>query len=133
MKYIITILLMFLFISAHVDENKTVSEVFKNSLYSYITCCDNAFVYLSNNVDIISKLTEKSYQQIYDKVMQNRNFTEHLITSGETLDDIIKNYNTNIDNIDDFRKIIYKENPNSVSSSYEIKSGDSIKVPTDYL
>lgn len=133
MKYFITFILILLFIAPVVDDEKTISEVFKGGVYSYITCVDNSVNYLVSNIPLLSKLVERPYMIAYDKVMLDRRLTKHLVAPGETLDDIIKDYNTKIDNIEDFRKVIYKENPEIVSKSYEVKSGDYITVPTDYL
>lgn len=133
MKYFITFILVLLFIAPVVDDNKTISEIFRGGIYSYITCVDNSINYLITNVPVLSKIAEKPYKAVYEKVMKDRTFTKHLVSSGETLDDIINEYNTKVDNIDDFRKVIYKENPDIVSRSYEVKSGDYIKIPTDYI
>lgn len=133
MKYFITFILLLLFIAPVVEDDKTISEVFRGGIYTYITCVDNSVNYLVSNIPFIAKIAEKPYAAAYEKVMEDRRFTKHLVSSGETLDDIIKDYNTQIDNIEDFRKVIYKENPDIVSRSYEIKSGDYITIPTDYL
>lgn len=65
--------------------------------------------------------------------MNTRSFTKHLVSSGETIDDIIKKYNFNItsNDLDDFRKIIYKENSDVVSEDYNVQSGEYIFVPTE--
>ena len=65
--------------------------------------------------------------------MNTRSFTKHLVSSGETIDDIIKKYNFNItsNDLDDFRKIIYKENSDIVSEDYNVQSGEYIFVPTE--
>lgn len=133
MKYLISFILILLFIAPVADKEKTIPEVFKGGIYSYITCFDSGVKYLFANVEILSQIAERSYNIAYDKVMKDRRLTNHLVLAGETLDDIIKEYNTDIDNIEDFRKVVYKENPEIVSKSYEIKSGDYIIVPTDYL
>lgn len=133
MKYFISFILLLLFIAPVVDDDKTFSEVFRGGIYSYITCVDGTVNYLVSNIPVLSKIAERPYLIAYDNVMQDRRFTKHLVGSGETLDDIIKDYNTKIENIEDFRKVVYKENPDIVSRSYEIKSGDYITIPTDYL
>ena len=63
--------------------------------------------------------------------MKDRVFQEHLIQSGETLDSIIQLYNTNIDDMEAFRKVVYKENQDIVSSSYDVKAGEYILVPSN--
>lgn len=133
MKYFISFILILLFIAPVVGDDKTISQVFRGGIYNYVTCVDNSINYLITSVPVLSKITQKPYLAAYEKVMKDRSFTKHLVSTGETLDDIIKNYNTQIDNIDDFRKVIYKENPDVVSKSYEIRSGDYIKIPTDIL
>ena len=50
---------------------------------------------------------------------------------GETLDSIIQLYNNNINDIEAFRKIVYKENQEIISSSYDVKAGEYILVPSD--
>lgn len=133
MKYLISFIILLLFIAPVADKDKTISEVFKGGIYTYITCFDSGVKYLFANVPILSEIANRSYNIAYDKVMKDRRLTSHLVLSGQTLDDIIKDYNSNIDNIEDFRKVVYKENPSIVSKSYEIKSGDYIIVPTDFL
>ena len=63
--------------------------------------------------------------------MKDRVFQEHLVQSGETLDSIIQLYNNNIEDIDAFRKLIYEENKDVISNSYDIKAGEYIIVPSD--
>lgn len=133
MKYVISFLLILLFIAPVVEDGKSIPSVLKDGVYNYITSLDSSVNYLVSNIPALSKLIERPYSIAYDKVMKDRIFTKHLVLSGETLDDIIKEYNSHIDNIEDFRKVVYKENPEIVSSSYTIKSGDYIVVPTDYI
>ena len=38
---------------------------------------------------------------------------------------------TDIDDIETFRKVVYKENQDIVSSSYDVKAGEYILVPSD--
>ncbi len=99
--------------------------------FNYITCLDTSVNYLSENVPAFSDLTELSYTKAYKKVMDGRHLVKHLVNSGETIDDIIKSYNTNIEDIDDFRKVVYKENIDIISSDYNIKSGEYILVPSE--
>ena len=58
---------------------------------------------------------------------------KHLVISGETLDDIIKTYNNNIDNIEDFRKIVYLENNDTLTKDYQVNTGEYILVPSEKL
>lgn len=131
MKYILIFLIVLSFIGPTADSDKSFVSVFKDGFYNYITCLDNTFNYLADNVDAFSKLTEIPYEKAYKDVMNDRHFTKHLVSSGETLDDIIKKYNTNIDDIENFRKVVYKENEGLVSKSYDVQSGEYIVVPSD--
>ena len=76
-------------------------------------------------------LQVKLYKASYDSIMKNRVFQSHLVQSGETLDSIIQLYNNDIDDIETFRKVVYKENQDIVSSSYDVKAGEYILVPSD--
>ena len=133
MKYFLSFLLILFFISPNIEKDKSISEVFRDGFFNYITCLDKSFNYAKQNFPIISTLTELSYEKSYNKIMDTRSFTKHLVSSGETIDDIIKKYNFNINNsdLDDFREIIYKENSDVVSEDYNIQSGEYIFVPTE--
>ncbi|KGJ48655.1 hypothetical protein KD33_13015 [Clostridium sp. NCR] len=131
MKYVLLIIVILLFIGPVVDDCTSLSQVFKEAIYNYITCLDTSVNYLSENVPAFNDLTELSYTKAYKKVMDGRHFVKHLVNSGETIDDIIKSYNTNIEDIDDFRKVVYKENIDIISSDYNIKSGEYILVPSE--
>ena len=133
MKYFLSFLLILFFISPNIEKDKSISEVFRDVFFNYITCLDKSFNYAKQNFPIISTLTELSYEKTYNKIMDTRSFTKHLVSSGETIDDIIKKYNFNINNsdLDDFREIIYKENSDVVSEDYNIQSGEYIFVPTE--
>ncbi|MBC5995527.1 hypothetical protein EAI30_03750 [Romboutsia ilealis] len=133
MKYFLSFLLILFFISPNIEKDKSISEVFRDGFFNYITCLDKSFNYAKQNFPIISTLTELSYEKTYNKIMDTRSFTKHLVSSGETIDDIIKKYNFNINNsdLDDFREIIYKENSDVVSEDYNIQSGEYIFVPTE--
>ena len=63
--------------------------------------------------------------------MANRTFVKHFVLAGETIDNIIKKYNNDVDDLESFRKVIYKENIGLVSDTYEVKSGEYLTVPTD--
>ena len=133
MKYFLSFLLILLFISPNIEKDKSISEVCREGFFSYITCLDRSFNYAKQNIPFISTLTEFAYERTYNKIMNTRSFTKHLVSSGETIDDIIKKYNFNItsNDLDDFRKIIYKENSDVVSEDYNVQSGEYIFVPTE--
>ena len=69
----------------------------------------------------------------YNKIMNTRVMEKHLVLAGQTLDDIIKTYNTDIDNIEDFRKVIYIENKDVVTKDYQVNYGEYILVPSENL
>lgn len=133
MKYISIFILILFFIGPVADKDKSVSNVIRDGVYNYITCLDNYVDYSVQNIPLLSKLTNISYDKTYDKVMKNRILQNHLVASGETLDDIIRYYNNDINNIENFRKVIFKENPNVVSYDYQIKSGEYLLVPSENL
>ena len=58
MKYVLVFLIILSFIGPSVDEDKNTSDIIKNSLYNYITCLDNTFNYLTNNVSFFSNISE---------------------------------------------------------------------------
>ena len=131
MKYILLFLIILSFIGPTIDNNKSTDNILKDSLYNYITCLDNTFNYLVNNVSFFSNISENLYKTSYNSIMKNRVLQEHLIQPGETLDSIIQIYNNNIDDIEAFRKVVYKENPDVISNSYDVKSGEYILVPSE--
>lgn len=131
MKYFLLFLIILSFIGPAVDNNKSTSNIITESIYNYITCLDNTANYLVNNVSFFSNISENLYIILYNSIMKNRVFQEHLIQPGETLDSIIQLYNNDIDDIETFRKIVYKENQDIVSSSYDVKAGEYILVPSD--
>ncbi|MGL6107127.1 hypothetical protein [Romboutsia sp.] len=133
MKYILAFLIILSFLGPVVDKNKPTSSIIRDGIYNYITCLDSSADYLANKVPMVTKLSNLSYEKTYNKVMENRILEKHLVASGETLDDIIKNYNTNIGDLEDFRKIIYKENPDLVSADYQIRSGEYVLIPSEKL
>ena len=93
MKYILLFLIILSFIGPASDKDKSTSDVIKDSIYNYVTCLDNSFNYLVNNVSLFYNISEKLYKTSYDSIMKDRVFQEHLIQSGETLDSIIQLYN----------------------------------------
>ena len=131
MKYIFLFLIILSFVGSSLNDNKSTDNILKNSLYSYITCLDNTFNYLVDNVSFFSNISENLYKNSYDSIMKNRILQEHLIQPGETLDSIIQIYNKDIDDIEVFRKVVHKENPDVISSSYDVKSGEYILVPSE--
>lgn len=131
MKYILVFLIILSFIGPVADKNKSTSSVIRDGVYNYITCLENTRIYLVENVPAFSKLADIPYEKAYREVMEDKRLEKHLVSSGETIDSIIKSYNSDVEDLENYRKIIYKENPGIVSSSYEIKSGEYIVVPSD--
>ena len=131
MKYFLLFLIILSFIGTSVSDDKTTGNVLKDSVYNYITSLDNTFNYLVENVSFFSNISENSYKTSYNSIMKDRILQEHLVQPGETLDSIIQLYNTNIDDIEAFRKVVYKENQDIVSSSYDVKAGEYILVPSN--
>lgn len=131
MKYIVSILLALLLISTSVDEDLSTTSLIRQCIYNYITCLSTSFDYLGENVEVFAEIKNKPYEKTYSKVMKNRSFSKHYVENGESIDQIIKTYNPDIDNnIDEFREVIYRENKEVVSSDYQIKSGEYILVPS---
>ena len=132
MKYIMTLLLALLIISTAVDEDLSTTSLIRQCAYNYITCLSNSINYLGENVSVFSQIKNKPYEKIYTKVMKNRSLIKHYVNSGESIDQIIKTYNSNIDkDIDDFREVVYKENQGIVSSDYNVQAGEYILVPSN--
>lgn len=132
MKYIMTILLALLIISTAVDEDLSTTSLIRQCAYNYITCLSNSINYLGENVSVFSQIKNKPYEKTYTKVMKNRSLIKHYVNSGESIDQIIKTYNSNIDkDIDDFREVVYKENQGIVSSDYNVQAGEYILVPSN--
>lgn len=133
MKYLIYILLILFFISPHVDNDLSFSQVFRDGFYDYVTSLDRAFTYATEHSKIMATISEIPYKKTYENIMANRSFTKHFVCSGETIDDIIKKYNMNITNseLKDFRKIVLKENEGIISDDYNIQSGQYLIVPSE--
>lgn len=132
MKYIMTILLALLIISTAVDEDLSTTSLIRQCAYNYITCLSNSINYLGENLSVFSQIKNKPYEKIYTKVMKNRSLIKHYVNSGESIDQIIKTYNSNIDkDIDAFREVVYKENQGIVSSDYNVQAGEYILVPSN--
>lgn len=132
MKYIMTILLALLIISTAVDEDLSTTSLIRQCAYNYITCLSNSINYLGENLSVFSQIKNKPYEKTYTKVMKNRSLIKHYVNSGESIDQIIKTYNSNIDkDIDDFREVVYKENQGIVSSDYNVQAGEYILVPSN--
>lgn len=132
MKYIMTILLALLIISTAVDEDLSTTSLIRQCAYNYITCLSNSINYLGENVSVFSQIKNKPYEKTYTKVMKNRSLIKHYVNSGESIDQIIKTYNSDIDkDIDDFREVVYKENQGIVSSDYNVQAGEYILVPSN--
>lgn len=133
MKYILFFLIILSFIGPVADKEKSFDSVIKDSIYNYITCLDNSINYLSNNFTFVDKILNIQYELAYNNIMEDRVMEKHLVISGETLDDIIKTYNNNIDNIEDFRKVVYLENKDTVTKEYQANTGEYILVPSEKL
>ena len=131
MKYILVFLIVLSFIGPSVQEDKSFGSVFKDGFYNYLTCLDNSANYLTKNVPLFANLSELSYERVYKNVMKDRTLIKHLVVSGETLDSIINLYNNDVDNIENFRKVVYKENEGTVSDTYELQAGQYITIPSD--
>lgn len=132
MKYIMTILLALLIISTAVDEDLSTTSLIRQCAYNYITCLSNSINYLGENLSVFSQIKNKPYEKTYTKVMKNRSLIKHYVNTGESIDQIIKTYNSNIDkDIDDFREVVYKENQGIVSSDYNVQAGEYILVPSN--
>lgn len=132
MKYIMTILLALLIISTAVDEDLSTTSLIRQCAYNYITCLSNSINYLGENVSVFSQIKNKPYEKTYTKVMKNRSLIKHYVNSGESIDQIIKTYNSDIDkDIDAFREVVYKENQGIVSSDYNVQAGEYILVPSN--
>lgn len=131
MKYLLIFVVALFFISPSVNEYTSFSQVLKSSIYNYITCLDRSYDYLNENVPAFNEISKIPYNKAYEEIMNNRYFVKHFVESGQTLDAIIKTYNTDIENIEKFRKVVYKENPNIISRDYNLKSGEYILVPSE--
>lgn len=132
MKYIMTILLALLIISTAVDEDLSTTSLIRQCAYNYITCLSNSINYLGENLSVFSQIKNKPYEKTYTKVMKNRSLIKHYVNSGESIDQIIKTYNSDINkDIDDFREVVYKENQGIVSSDYNVQAGEYILVPSN--
>ncbi len=131
MKYLLIFFVILSFIGPVAENTESTSSIIRNSIFNYITSLDRTVSYLSDNFEIFRNLKELPYKVASDKIMKDRKFEKHFILSGENLDSIIQLYNSDIDNIDSFRKIILDKNPDIVSSDYSIKSGNYILVPSE--
>lgn len=132
MKYIMTILLALLIISTAVDEDLSTTSLIRQCAYNYITCLSNSINYLGENLSVFSQIKNKPYEKTYTKVMKNRSLIKHYVNSGESIDQIIKTYNSDINkDIDAFREVVYKENQGIVSSDYNVQAGEYILVPSN--
>jgi adenylosuccinate synthase len=127
-----TILLALLIISTAVDEDLSTTSLIRQFAYNYITCLSNSINYLGENVSVFSQIKNKPYEKSYTKDMKNRSLIKHYVNTGESIDQIIKTYNSNIDkDIDAFREVVYKENQGIVSSDYNVQAGEYILVPSN--
>lgn len=131
--FLISFLAFIIFVSPNIKEDVDISQAFRDGFYDYLTSFDRAVDYVSEKVPLVKKFSNMAYNKTYEKVMEDRFLTKHLVNSGETLDYIIKKYNSSIDDndLEDFRKVVYKENIDVVSEDYNIQSGKYILVPTE--
>lgn len=131
MKLILLILLFIAFIGPAVDDDKTIGQVFKDALVNYVSSFDKTVMFLSDNSETFREIKDFPFRSSYEEIMQNRVFVRHTVTGGENLDSIIKLYNSEINDIEEFRKVVLYENPENVNNDYSLKSGSSILVPSD--
>ena len=131
MKIILFILFIMAFIGPAASVGMMPAQEFKEAFLNYLTSFDRAFNYLSDNVEFIADLKEMPYKNTYDKIIEDRVLVKHFVSPGETLDFIIKQYNSNVEDLNDFRKLVLHENPDIVSSDYSLKSGVNILVPSE--
>jgi len=131
MKLILLILLVIAFIGPAVDKEKSIGEVFKDSLINYVSSVDRTVSFLSSHSETFNEIKEFPFRNSYEDVMKDRVFVKHTVTGGENLDSIIKLYNSQIDDIDEFRKVVLYENKENVSSDYSLIVGTTILIPSD--
>ena len=55
MKYFLSFLLILFFISPNIEKDKSISEVFRDGFFNYITCLDKSFNYAKQNFPIDRK------------------------------------------------------------------------------
>jgi len=110
---------------------KISGEFLRESIYNYISCLDEGFDMIDNTIPVLGGFKNFNYERVYNKVMNNREFIKHTVSDGENLDEIIKKHNINIDDIDNFRRVVKEKNKDKVSHTYNIKSGDVLLVPSE--
>lgn len=110
---------------------KMSSDFLRESIYNYITSLDAGLDIIDDSMPVIGGLKNFTYERTYNKVMKNREFINHIVEDGENLDEIIKKYNNNTGDIDDFRKVIKEKNKNKVSDTYDIQSGEELLIPSE--
>lgn len=110
---------------------KVSSDFLRESVYNYITSLDAGLDMIDNSIPVMGGLKNFTYERTYNKVMKNRKFISHTVEDGENLDEIIKKYNTDIDDIDDFRRVAKEENKNKVSETYDIQFGEELLIPSE--
>jgi hypothetical protein len=114
------------------SENIKISgDILRESIFNYISCLDAGLDIIDNSMPVMGGLKNFTYERTYNKVMKNREFISHIVEDGENLDDIIKKYNTDIDDIDDFRKVTKEKNKTKVSDTYDIQSGEELLIPSE--
>ena len=133
MKYLISIFFILITILSISLSDLSFFSSLKEGFYMYITSVDNISTYLIDNVAFIEKLSNLKYEQLYEDIMENRNFVEHKVLPGENLDTIILKYNPDINiskEIEAFREIVHMENQDKVSEDYNLQSWDYILIPS---
>ena len=133
MKYLISIFFILITILSISLSDLSFFSSLKEGFYMYITSVDNISTYLIDNVAFIEKLSNLKYEQLYEDIMENRNFVEHKVLPGENLDTIILKYNPDINipkEIEAFREIVHMENQDKVSDDYSLQSWDYILIPS---
>ena len=83
MKYFLLCILILLFIAPNVDNNNSISEIFRDSFFDYITCIDRSTSYLTENIPLLKRLSNIPYEKMYTKIMSTRTLTKHLVSNGE--------------------------------------------------
>ena len=106
-------------------------DFLRETIYNYISCLDQGLNIIDDSIPVIGGLNAFTYERVYNKVMKNREFINHTVEDGETLDEILKKYNDDINDIDDFRRVVKEKNKEKISDTYNIESGDQLLIPSE--
>ena len=131
MKYLLVFLIVLSLFNPYSNNEVYETSFIRNVIYKYITSLDNTIDYALNNVPYVQNLASSIYEKRFEKIMLDKTITKHFVYPGETLDEILKKYNKDTDNINTLRKIVLFENPDVVSDSYDLQSNTFINVPSD--